>query len=280
MFHLLVSWALWPEGGGALDNGRIYIPADESPGDQFYTNGALDAAKLARYPALLVHENGSDAPQIARVAHITNIVRGPRQTAIHYVIDNGIRPVANHDLASAAALLGIGKFNLSHTHWAVRDADLFRILLVLQQKQTPAPKVFSGDAIGQEENTLVSLMMPFAAEFDLVYRCISDAVKAIGGRCVRADNFWEHPIVMQDVFNLIARGRVVICDCSGRNPNVFYEAGIAHTLGKEVLLITQSKGDIPFDLRHLRYVHYLNNSEGRTSLVETLKPRLSKLLQL
>ena len=63
----------------------------------------------------------------------------------------------------------------------------------------------------------------------------------------------------------------------GRNPNVFYETGIAHTLGREVILITQSESDIPFDLRHLRYVAYLNNSEGRETLGQRLGPRLSDL---
>ena len=70
---------------------------------------------------------------------------------------------------------------------------------------------------------------------------------------------------------------MVICDCSGRNPNVFYEIGIAHTLGREVILITQSEEDIPFDLRHLRYVKYLNNGEGLAQLTARLEPRLSDL---
>ena len=53
-----------------------------------------------------------------------------------------------------------------------------------------------------------------------------------------------------------------ICDRSGKNPNVFYETGIAHSFGKEVLLISQSEDDVPFDLRHLRYIRYFPNSQG------------------
>lgn len=71
--------------------------------------------------------------------------------------------------------------------------------------------------------------------------------------------------------SLIDRSRVVVCDCTGRNPNVFYEAGIAHTLGREVILVTQADHDIPFDRRHFRYVRYLNNGEGRAALAATLK---------
>ena len=83
---------------------------------------------------------------------------------------------------------------------------------------------------------------------------------------------------MQDVVSLIDRSRVVICDCTGRNPNVFYEIGIAHTLGREVILITQSQEDIPFDLRHLRYVPYLNNREGRKELQRRVEARLANLV--
>ena len=51
------------------------------------------------------------------------------------------------------------------------------------------------------------------------------------------------------------KSRIVICDFSERNPNVFYEVGIAHTLGKHVIPITQTPNDVPFDLQHPRYIH-------------------------
>jgi len=51
-------------------------------------------------------------------------------------------------------------------------------------------------------------------------------------------------------FSLIFRANVVGCDLTGKNPNVSYEAGIAHTLGKQVVPLWQSEADVPFDLRH------------------------------
>jgi hypothetical protein len=38
--------------------------------------------------------------------------------------------------------------------------------------------------------------------------------------------------------------------------------GIAHAPNREVILITENDHDIPFELRHLRYILYLNNAEG------------------
>jgi hypothetical protein len=122
-------------------------------------------------------------------------------------------------------------------------------------------------------------MIPFHPSFDPVYATLQYTAEAAHLRCRRADDIWENPAVIQDVVSLIDRSRIVICDCTGRNPNVFYEIGIAHTLGREVILITQAEADIPFDLRHLRFVQYLNNSEGLNALSTRLKPRLISLAQ-
>src|SRR5438093_1248953 len=82
----------------------------------------------------------------------------------------------------------------------------------------------------------------------------------------------------QPISTARARSRVVVCDFSNQNPNVFYEAGIAHTLGRPVIAITQHEGDVPFDLRHRRFVKYLNNEEGLADLSRKLSRRLRTIL--
>ncbi len=81
------------------------------------------------------------------------------------------------------------------------------------------------------------------------------------------------------MFSLIYRSLFVICDFSNQNPNVFYEAGIAHTLGKAVIPIVQNPGDIPFNLKQHKYLEYLPNNEGLESLAERLKPRIGSLVK-
>ena|ERR1700730_18255480 len=125
----------------------------------------------------------------------------------------------------------------------------------------------------------MSAMMPFHPSFDAVYATLQRTAHAVGLRCRRADDIWENPAVIQDVVSLIDRSKIVICDCTDRNRNVFYEIGIAHTLGRNVILITQADADIPFDLRHLRYVRYLNNGEGLAALSTRLQPRLADFVQ-
>jgi hypothetical protein len=69
---------------------------------------------------------------------------------------------------------------------------------------------------------------------------------------------------------------VVVVDFTGKNANVMYETGIAHTLGKHVVPISQSLDDVPFDMRHHRVARYLANREGFAALRATLKEKLKQ----
>lgn len=130
---------------------------------------------------------------------------------------------------------------------------------------------------GNADPELVSVMMPFKQSLAPVYESVREAASDVGLKCRRADDIWEHSTVIQDIFGLIYRSQIVVCDFSSKNPNVFYEAGIAHTLGKHVIPITQSSQDIPFDLSHHRYLKYLNNNQGREELKESLTSRFRSL---
>ena len=123
----------------------------------------------------------------------------------------------------------------------------------------------------------VSVMMPFGKEFEAVYETLRGAAEDNDLPCVRADEIWHESAIINDIARLIYKSRVVVADLTGRNANVFYEAGIAHTLGREVVLVTQNPNDIPFDLRHLRYIHYLANDQGLKKLREDLSRRLHAL---
>lgn len=112
----------------------------------------------------------------------------------------------------------------------------------------------------------VSVMMPFAMEFNHVHETIKGACSNINMQCYRVDDLWNNSTIIQEIFELIYRSSIVIVDFTGKNSNVFYEVGIAHTLDKNVIPITQNMDDIPFDLRHHKVLKYLNNNEGLQEL--------------
>jgi hypothetical protein len=65
--------------------------------------------------------------------------------------------------------------------------------------------------------------------------------------------------IHQDMFQLILRAAVVICDVTVHNPNVFYELGVRHALRKKHTLLikgTPSDDRAPFDIAGLRYMEY------------------------
>lgn len=278
MFHLLMSFGGWSDSGtDTIGTSRIYINNTDSIGNRFFTNGELDISKISSIPALLVAETDSESKQMAFVAYITNISMDPRNTTIQYVIDRTIDPISNADLEKHSDEIGISSFRFRHTHWEVKNTDLFKLLLKNRQQKNWNPTVFNIDnQLSQDD--LVSVMMPFQAEFNNTFDSIKQATTQVGLDCVRADNFWENQFIIQDIVDLISKAKIVICDFSTRNNNVFYEAGIAHTLGKEIIIITQSDDDVPFDLRHIRYIKYLNNTEGLFTLSEKIKSRIETLL--
>jgi len=137
-----------------------------------------------------------------------------------------------------------------------------------------SPNVFSVPELSVEAD-LVAVMMPFGRDFDAVLIAIREACAQSGLRCMRVDDLWEESSIVQDIFNLVFRAQIVVVDFTGKNPNVMYETGIAHTLGKHVVPISQSLGDVPFDLTHHRVLTYLNNQEGLGVLGPKLAARLA-----
>ncbi len=277
MFNLLVKGNGWSNGRDTLSESRIFEYTEEHLVERFRPKGKLDFAALMAYPCLFVEEASGDGNQVVRVGTILRARKTGYDISLDYSYDSTIPPLTNKILKGLSVELGIADFQFHRTHWSVKDEDLYRALLLHVQPRRPKPKVFQVSDPENIEPSLVSAMMPFNPSFDSVYKALKRTATAAGFRCRRADDIWENPAVIQDVVSLIDRSCIVICDCTGRNPNVFYEIGIAHTLGREVILITQSEADIPFDLRHLRYVPYLNNREGLKALCTRLLPRLNDL---
>lgn len=141
------------------------------------------------------------------------------------------------------------------------------------------PTVFQIPRIRTLEKPQCGILMPFGGLFDEIYdHNIRPAVVDSGYNPLRADELWKHQIIMNDIFDMIYHSAAVVADLTGRNPNVFYELGLAHVLGKTVVPIVQDENDIPFDLRHHRYLKYSPTTEGRKSLGPQLEARLRELL--
>ncbi len=105
------------------------------------------------------------------------------------------------------------------------------------------------------------VLMPFREPFDTYYATvIKPAVLAASLSPIRADSLFRPSPIMSDLWQMIQDSTVLVADLTGKNPNVYYELGLAHAIGKPVVLISESMDDVPFDLQSLRIVTYDKNN--------------------
>ena len=139
------------------------------------------------------------------------------------------------------------------------------------------PKEFFENTRITQEQGICFVLIPFKHPFDEIYnRIIQETVeKDLKMKCHRADSIYDPRPIMTTILEMIQKAEIIIADLTGRNPNVFYELGIAHSRKDNIIIITQNRDDVPFDLKHLRYILYENTLTGaenlRLSLIETIK---------
>lgn len=102
------------------------------------------------------------------------------------------------------------------------------------------------------------VMMPFAPPLGNYYEKIyKPAIEKVGLKPVRADSeIFGAGKIMDQIWVGINAAKVLVAELTSRNPNVFYELGLAHALRKPVVLVSSNEGDVPFDLRHIRVIIY------------------------
>jgi nucleoside 2-deoxyribosyltransferase len=84
------------------------------------------------------------------------------------------------------------------------------------------------------------VLMPFSESFSDIYELgIKEACNDAGAYCERVDEQIFQERILDRIYNQIAKADIIIADMTGKNPNVFYEVGYAHALGKNTILLTQ-----------------------------------------
>lgn len=130
----------------------------------------------------------------------------------------------------------------------------------------------AADEAEKNRNHLVFVLMPFDKTYKEFYEnAIKKVIEKMGLDCKRVDDFFGSRSIMSDVFKYIKDARFILADFSGRNANVFFEVGIAHALGKNVLLLAQDLEDIPPKLRTVRCIVYDRTLAGAARIASVLK---------
>ncbi|WP_159692442.1 tetratricopeptide repeat protein [Cognatazoarcus halotolerans] len=130
----------------------------------------------------------------------------------------------------------------------------------------------------QPDPTSCFVMMPFAENFNAIYRLIQRVCTDQGLKCARADEDVTPGKITGKIYDMVAASGIIIVDMTGRNPNVFYELGLAHAISDNVILLTQFPDDVPFDLQDFMHIRYSNSFDGAEKLSIDLSKVLSTIL--
>jgi hypothetical protein len=124
----------------------------------------------------------------------------------------------------------------------------------------------------------ILVLMPFDAAMRPIYDDhITSLAKRLNKSVSRADDFFTSERIMEEIWTALINTSIVIADCTARNPNVFYEIGLAHAIGKPTVLITQTAQDVPFDLRHRRYIEYSYTPRGMKDFEARLEQTIRRI---
>jgi len=156
------------------------------------------------------------------------------------------------------------------------EGDLIQFSLP-EIEETKHP--FFRSQIRSVDKKLAFVLMPFSQPWsNNVWNTIRLSVEDLGIQCLRADLLYG-PIVIEDIWIKIHQSAFIIADVTGTNPNVMYEIGLVHAIGKHSVLLCQETEHIPFDFRHLRHFFYQYSEESVTGISGNLKNAINHIYQ-
>lgn len=114
------------------------------------------------------------------------------------------------------------------------------------------------------------VFMPLEAYWsESLWLHLKDCLRELGYYTRKANSIYSEN-TLEDSWVEINESELIIADLTYKHPDVFYKVGLAHTLGKKVILITQHARDLPADFKKFPFVVYDNNIYGLQDLRNSL----------
>jgi hypothetical protein len=116
------------------------------------------------------------------------------------------------------------------------------------------------NALALKENQ-VFVLTPFHPMYEETYETIKKSCSMNALEAVRGDEAFKVGNILKHVIEQIIVSPYIVANINGRNPNVHYELGIAHCLGKNILLVSEGIDDVAFNLQSERVLIYRNQED-------------------
>lgn len=220
---------------------RILRPTSNEDGIKAYRQAVLNAPEISE---VYEHYRGENLPDDDACFHNT-------------VVDTYHTPESDYQTFKDVFFESLEKANLLEKH-----GEKTRVLDVSEEVDSPEGKSDRIRKLGAEVSIkggeTCFVMQPFAKPhgdyYDKIFR---PAIEKTGFLAVRADNeIFATGKIIDQVLRGISAAKVLVAELTTRNPNVFYELGIAHALNKPVVMVSANEADVPFDLHHIRIIYY------------------------
>lgn len=300
MFNLVViCWSGYCEDCSPILDSQEPVRID-GPGRRLfdYTSGELierfapDVSKLASLPTLISAEG--DSPVV--LGKIASLELGDRivsergrttyKEIVSFEFQRKLGDISVGEILESERLKDLDlDVHFTRCHWAVIDGNIVEAVWETMNRvgkkrlDASRPRIFNVREWPVPARKQVAVMMPFKTELDATHDAIKAACESQSMKAIRVDERYRPVAIIDDIFETIAQSGLVICDFTDKNANVMYEAGIAHTLNKDVIILTQNQDDVPFDLRHRRFIQYSPNPQGLRVLKEKLSLAIRETFQ-
>jgi len=176
-------------------------------------------------------------------------------------IDGSLAVLKVNNVEVLHATVNINRAPLTLAFWGAGGAEVRNVKI-----SHVRPKVFA--------------VMQFTEEFNELYKEVIEPVcENFELEVIRADDIYNNGLIIQDIINSINEASIIIADITPDNPNVYYEVGYSHAVGKPVILLCDNNREkLPFDISGFRTIFYKNKISGKSAVEAQLKKHLEALM--
>lgn len=148
MFNFLVTAAdgAWDQPGYEYDRGRFLEYTSEEIAESFRELKSEQLDALIKLPCLFAYEGTDEPMRVGRLKSV-KLRNNGRSLLVVPEINSEIPPIPFKAIKPLQALLDIRGWELSRTHWAIKDEDLLEVLAGagIGLNETPVLKVSKAD---------------------------------------------------------------------------------------------------------------------------------------
>lgn len=115
-----------------------------------------------------------------------------------------------------------------------------------------------------QKNNAAFIMMSISSKDPTIedsLNAIKRATVQHGIEAIRVDEIEHSKKITDIILEKIRTSRFLVCDISTERPNVYYELGFAHGIGKEVILVAREGTTLHFDIKDYNIILYKSFSD-------------------